>query len=73
MSKSIMKGATRRAVQKFAKIKALDDAIEIGGHIGMAARKEKRKMADSWTKRTSTNVRGFFDQAAARAAKRGMA
>lgn len=69
-TKSIMRGAAKRATAKFNKINALQDAIEIGGHIGMAARKDKRKMADSWTKRNRTTPGDLFNRKAARAAKR---
>lgn len=51
---------------KFDKIAALNaqDTQE--------SRKEKRRMSDSWTKRGSTNTRGSYNQAAARAAKRAI-
>lgn len=67
---NIMKGATKRAKSYFSKVAALNADIEAGGHIGLAARKDKRKMADSWVKRNSTKPGQFFNRAAARAAKR---
>lgn len=53
--------------RKFDRIAALD------AQGTQESRKEKRRMSDSWTKRVSTNTKGFFDKAAARAAKRAMA
>lgn len=53
--------------RKFDKIAALD------AQGTQESRKEKRRMSDSWTKRVSTDTKGFFNQAAARAAKRAMA
>ena len=67
---NIMKGAVKRAKSYFSKVAALNADIEAGGHIGMAARKDKRKMSDQWTKRNSTKPGQFFNRAAARAAKR---
>lgn len=58
------------AEHKFARIDALNADIIAGGHIGMAARKDKRKMADSWTKRSRNNPGDLHNRAAARAAKR---
>lgn len=67
---NLMKGAVKRAKRYLNKVAALNEAIEIGGHIGMAARKAKRKLPDTWTKRASRNPGQLFDRAAARAAKR---
>ena len=53
--------------RKFDKIAALD------AQGTQESRKEKLRMSDSWTKRGSTNTRGFFNQAAARAVKRAVA
>lgn len=61
----------KRARAKFDKLAALNADQDIGGHIGMAARKAKSMMTDSWVKRNSTNVKGFFDQQKARDMKRG--
>lgn len=57
--------------RKFDKLAALNSDQDIGGHVGMAARKAKSMMNDSWTKRKSNNVAGFFDQQKARDMKRG--
>lgn len=59
------------ATKKFDKLAALNADIEVGGHVGMAARRAKTKMNDSWFKRSNTNVAGFFDQKKARDMKRG--
>lgn len=53
--------------RKFDRIAALD------AQGTQESRKEKRHMSDSWTKRVSTNTKGFFNKAAARAAKRAVA
>jgi hypothetical protein len=53
--------------RKFDRIAALD------AQGTQESRKEYRRMSDSWTKRVSTNTKGFFDRAAARAAKRAVA
>ena len=63
--------AVKVARAKFDKLASLNAAIDVGGHIGMAARKAKTKMNDTWRNRKSNNVNGFFDQKKARAIKRG--
>lgn len=67
---NLMKGASKRAKRYFNKVAALNADIDAGGHIGMAARKDKRKMSCNWVKRNSTKPGQFFNRAAARAAKR---
>ena len=66
-----MSALARRCRAKFDKLAALNGAQDIGGHIGMAARRTKSNMNDSWVKRTSSNVAGFYDASKARAIKRG--
>ena len=66
-----MSALARRCRAKFDKLAALNAAQDIGGHIGMAARKVKTTMNDSWVKRKSNNVAGFYDASKARAIKRG--
>lgn len=61
----------RRCRAKFNKLAELNAAIDVGGPIGMSARKTKASMPDSWVKRKSNNVAGFFDQKKARELKRG--
>lgn len=58
---------------KFDKLASLNDDQDAGGHVGMAARRAKSKMNDSWRNRKSNNVAGFFDQKKAREMKRGVA
>ena len=53
--------------RKFDKIAALD------AQGTQESRKEKRRMSDSWTRRGGADIKGFFNKAAARAAKRAMA
>ena len=53
--------------RKFSKIAALE------AQGTQESRKEKLRMSDSWTKRGGANTRGFFNKAAARAAKRAVA
>lgn len=62
----------KKARAKFDKLAALNADQDIGGHIGMAARKAKLMMTDTWVKRNSTDVKGFFDQQKARDMKRGV-
>lgn len=59
--------------RKFDKLAALNADIDAGGFAGMGARRAKTKMNDSWGKRSSMNVAGFFDQKKAREMKRGAA
>lgn len=63
--------AVKVARAKFDKLAALNADQDIGGHIGMSARKAKAKMADRWFNRKSNNVAGFFDQKKSREIKRG--
>lgn len=63
--------AVKVARAKFDKLAALNADMAVGGHIGMAARKAKSRMSDSWRNRISNNTMGFFDQKKAREVKRG--
>ena len=65
-----MSKKTDKAFAKFSKLAALNADIDVGGHVGMAARRAKGKMNDSWCNRKSNNVAGFFDQKKAREMKR---
>ena len=64
--KDKMRAQLNNVERKFDKIAALD------AQGTQESRKEKRRMSDSWTRRGSTDTKGFFNQAAARAAKRVM-
>lgn len=66
-----MSALARRCRAKFDKLATLNAAQDVGGHIGMSARKAKSMMNDSWVKRKSNNVAGFFDQKKVREIKRG--
>lgn len=65
--KDNMRAQLNLVEKKFDRIAALD------AQGTQESRKEKRRMSDSWTKRVSTNTKGFFDKAAARATKRAIA
>ena len=65
--KSNMQAQLNHVERKFDKIAALN------AQGTQESRKEARRMSDSWTRRGSTNTRGFYNQAAARAAKRAIA
>lgn len=63
--------AAKVARAKFDKLASLNADMDVGGHIGMAARTAKAKMNDSWRNRRSNNVKGFYNAKVARAVKRG--
>lgn len=63
--------AVKVARAKFDKLASLNADMDVGGHIGMAARKAKTAMNDRWFNRKSSNTKGFFDQKKAREIKRG--
>ena len=65
--KDSMRAQLNHVERKFDKIAALD------AEGTQESRKAKRRMSDSWEKRGGTDTRGFFNQAAARAAKRAVA
>ena len=65
--KNNMRAQLNHVERKFDKIAALD------AQGTQESRKEARRMSDSWTRRGSMDTKGFFNQAAARAAKRVMA
>ena len=62
--------AVKVARAKFDKLAQLNADQDVGGHIGMAARRAKVKMNDRWFNRKSNNTAGFFDQKKAREVKR---
>lgn len=63
--------ALAKAYAKFQRLNKLTDLELSGDDEARAARKMKKAMSDTWTKRESKNVRGFFDQKMAREIKRG--
>ena len=65
--KDSMRAQLNQVERKFAKLAALE------AQGTQESRKEKLRMSDSWMKRGCTDTRGFFNKAAARAAKRSVA
>lgn len=63
--------ALAKAYAKFQRMNKLTALEMSGDDEARAARKMKKAMSDSWTKRESKNIRGFFDAKKARAIKRG--
>ena len=51
----------KRAYAKFARLAAMNAAIDAGGDGAVGMTKAKRQLSDSWTKRRSNNVTGFYD------------
>ena len=58
--------ACKSAHKKFARLAAMNTAIDAGGSDAAGVAKAKRKLADSWTKRTSHISRGFYNEKEAR-------
>lgn len=56
-----------RAHAKFVRLKAMNTAIDAGGDAAAGVAKQKRKLNDTWSKRVSNNVQGFYDPKKARA------
>ena len=56
--------AKAKAQAKFKKISALNA-------LGADGRKDKAKLSEDWQRRESRNVSGFYNQKAARAARKG--
>lgn len=63
--------AVAKAYAKFQRMNKLTALEMSGDDEARAARKMKKAMSDTWTKRESKTIRGFFDQKKARAVKRG--
>lgn len=61
-----MSKKTDRAYSKFQRLAKLNAMQDAGGDEGMAARRVKRALADSWVKRTSNNHRGFYSAKSAK-------
>lgn len=62
-----MNATAKAARRKFNKLAKLNSDIDSGGIAGVAARRAKSVMNDSWTKRKSNNTKGFWDTTKARA------
>ena len=61
-----MSKAVKKAYRKFARLSKINSLIDAGVP-GVA--KAKRKLADSWTKRQSSNTTGIYDPKKAKKAK----
>ena len=55
-----MSKKVQRAYAKFARLKAMNSAIDAGGSDAAGVAKAKRKLSDSWTKRNSNNTNGTW-------------
>lgn len=55
-----MSKKVQRAYAKFARLSAMNTAIDAGGSDAAGVAKAKRKLADSWTKRNSKNTNGTW-------------
>lgn len=52
--------ALRVAQAKFARLKAMNTAIDAGGSDAVGVARAKRRLSDSWTKRSSKNTNGTW-------------
>lgn len=64
MNRKEARAAKARALAKFDRLAVMNRLID-GGEVGVA--KSKKALADTWTKRQSNNVAGFYDPKKARA------
>ena len=55
-----MNKKVQRAYAKFARLAAMNTAIDAGGSDAAGVAKAKRKMSDTWTKRNSSNTNGTW-------------
>lgn len=55
-----MSKKVQRAYAKFARLAAMNTAIDKGGSEAVGVAKAKRKLADSWTKRAGKNTNGTW-------------
>ena len=55
-----MSKKVQRAYAKFARLAAMNTAIDAGGSDAVGVARAKRKLADSWTKRSSKNTNGTW-------------
>ena len=58
MGRKEARAAKARALAKFDRLAVMNRLID-GGAVGVA--KAKKALADTWTKRQSNNVAGFYD------------
>lgn len=55
-----MSKKAKRAHAKFARLAAMNAAIDAGGSAAVGVAKAKRQLSDSWTKRNSKNTDGTW-------------
>ena len=55
-----MSKKAKLAYAKFARLAAMNTAIDAGGSDAAGVAKAKRKLADTWTKRSSKNTTGTW-------------
>lgn len=55
-----MSKKAKRAYAKFARLAAMNAAIDAGGRDAVGVAKAKRQLSDSWVKRRSNTVFGFY-------------
>lgn len=55
-----MNKKVQRAYAKFTRLAVMNTAIDAGGSDAAGVAKAKRKLADSWTKRSSKNTNGTW-------------
>lgn len=58
MCRKEARASKARALAKFERLAVMNRLID-GGEVGVA--RAKKALSDSWTKRQSTNVKGFYD------------
>ena len=56
-----MNKKVQKAYAKFARLKAMNSAIDAGGSDAAGVAKAKRRLSDSWTKRNSNNTAGIWN------------
>ena len=56
-----------KARRKFAALASMNRTIDAGGDEAAGVAKAKRKLNDTWSKRVSNNVTGFYDPKKAKA------
>lgn len=56
----------KAARKRFDRLESMNRVIDAGGDAASSIAKAKRKLNDTWTKRVSNNVAGFYDPKKAR-------
>ena len=55
-----MSKKSERAYAKFTRLAAMNAAIDAGGRDAVGVARAKRRLSDSWTKRSSKNTNGTW-------------